>query len=487
MFCLDKEKYNTQKKYLGITIFLFFSFIIFMAYSIINDNAELLSYGKLRILGLMGWCVIFVFFIVYKYITNVCITPATIFVLSMFAFSYGQILLFGFGVDYNYFFQNSYYASFYNHNSQLLLSANLYTLICLCVFCFGILVSTRVKDRKDSKRDIIFNLSMKKTFVLLFFVSAIPYLIYSIYVAFYSLSHGYSQSLELTQPAIIRYIGVFFVPSAIGAIIGCEHNKKLKRFIILCTIFNCVCAFITGGRSLAVGLMIGVIIILLIKKNISGKIILLLCIGAFILATISVSIADYRSAVDNASFVSIMIKNILQENILVRFLGEAGFSGTSIVWTMNLVRSGHETFGGITYVGAIVNLIPSTLDVFDILSYFEPYTQLEGLLTERFSFGFGVGFSLVAESYLNFKWFGFIPIFFEAIIFGKLFNLEKDGSLWKKYIAIVMLTVLLSIPRRDIVFLSNQLTLCVIFPYIFITIVKWFSCKTTYPHVSKEK
>lgn len=475
MFCIDKSKFNTQKKLIGITVFFAFASIILVIYRII-DNVEPLSYDKLRILGLLGWLILFAFFIVYKRIANVYITPATILVLSMFIFSYGQILLFGLGIDYDYFFTNSYYASLYNNSLSLLLLSSKYTLICLCAFCMGILATIRIKNGKNIK-NTNFNAAMKLTFLALFFISSIPYLTYNIYLAFYSLSHGYSQSLELTQPTIIRYVGVFFIPAAIGAIISCQSNKKLKLLIIFCTLINCACAFIIGGRSFAVGLIIGLIVILLMNKKMSGSTILLLCIGAFLLATVSVSIADYRTATGNSSFFSIMLENLLQKNILIQFLGEAGFSGTSCVWTMSLVKSGHETYGGLTYIGAIVNLIPSTLDVLDILPYFEPYTQLEGFLTARYSFQFGVGFSLVAESFLNFKWFGFIPIFFEAVIFGKLLNLEKDASQWRQYVSIIMLTVLLSIPRRDIVFLSNQLTLCVIFPYVFAKIVQMFTHK----------
>ena len=488
MFCIDQNKLNTRKKFLGTFIFFLVGLVIFSLYKIIDVCSGALSYSQLRILGLMGWVLLLAFLLVFKYVTNEYITLATVFALSMFAFSYGQVLLFGLGAEYEYFFYNSYYSSFYNRDLRVLFDANFYTLICLWTFCLGILVSINVQKRKERAKDARFNSSMKKTFIAVFFISAIPYLTYNVYLALYSLAYGYSQSLELTQPAIIRYVGVFFVPASIGAVICSEHNKKLKLFIILCAAFNCVCSFIIGGRSLAFGLMVGVIVILLMKKKISGGTLLALCIGAFLLATISVSVADYRSAVESASFVSVVLKNLVQKNILVQFLGEAGFSGTSIVWTMQLVKSGYGTFGGMTYIGAIANLVPSTLDVFNVLSYFEPYTQLEGLLTEHFSFNFGVGFSLVAESYINFKWFGFVVIFFEAVIFGKLLNLKNDDGLWKRYIAVVMLTVLLSIPRRDIVFLSNQFTLCVIFLYIFITVVKWISCKpAAYVRVMRER
>ena len=486
MFCIDKDKLNTQEKILSITAFLLVVFAMLTMYFIV-DVVDSSAYNKIRVLGLMGWILLFAFLSAYKFITNVCITPATILVLSMFAFSYGQILLFGLGVDYDYFFLNQYYASFYNNDMRVLLSGNLYAWICLCGFCLGILISVRYKNVKNNKNSASLNLSMKKMFLALFFISAIPYLAYNVYLAAYSLSHDYSQSLELTQPAIIRYVGVFFVPSAIGAVISCEDNRKMKAFIVFCTVINCICSFVIGGRSFAFGLIIGLIVILLMNKKVSWKVILPLCVGAFILATISVSVADYRSATDSSSFISIVIDNLLQKNVFIQFLGEAGFSGTSMVWTMRLVQSGYKTFDGLTYVGAIAGLVPSTLDIFGIGRFFERYTQLEGLLTGIFSFNFGVGFSLVAESYLNFKWFGFVIIFLEALLFGKMLNLEENAEPWRRYVAVVMMTVLLSIPRRDIVFLSNQFTLCVIFPYIFIILVRTFFYKDVHVNTCKVK
>lgn len=469
MFCIDNNKSNAREKVFSITTFLFIVFAVFMVYFIIG-NSESLAYNKLKVLGILGWFVLIIFLILYKHITNVFITPSTILVLSMFAFSYGQILLYGLGVKYDYFFQNSYYSFLYGNDVNILLSGNFYTLICLSVFCLGILISIKARIGESIPKNIKFDAPMGDAFLIMFIASAIPYLAYNAYLAFYSLSHGYSKTLDLTQPSIIRYIGVFFLPSAIGSIISCKNNRNLKRFIIFCTIINCVCAFIIGGRSLAFGLIIGLVIILMLNKELSGKTVFLMCLGAFILATISVSVAEYRS--DHVSFISIMIDNMLYKNVLIQFLGEAGFSGTSIVWTMKIVQSGYETFDGMTYVGAVFKMIPSSLDIFNILTFFDQYTQLEGILTEYFSFNFGVGFSLVAESYINFKWFGVVPIFFEAIIFGRLLNLEKKDNVWKIYVSVVMMIVLLTIPRRDIVFLSNQITLCVIFPYIFIKVVK---------------
>lgn len=189
---------------------------------------------------------------------------------------------------------------------------------------------------------------------------------------------------------------------------------------------------------------------------------------------LSLSVRDYR--VDNSrGFFALFIDNIFSKNVILSFFGEAGFNGSSSVWTMQLVKTGKiEHFYGLTYVGSVFGLIPSSVDFLGIAAAFSRYTQLESLLTEAYSFDFGVGFSLVAESYLNFGYFGFIAIFFEGLLLCKLLNIDDYSDTgWKNYVPIVLLSVLLTMPRRDTVFFSNQFTSCVIVPYVVMLIVTW--------------
>ena len=122
-------------------------------------------------------------------------------------------------------------------------------------------------------------------------------------------------------------------------------------------------------------------------------------------------------------------------------------------------------------IGAVIGILPSSLDVLHIQDYWNEFTQLEDFLTNYYSFDFGVGYSLFAESYYNFRWFGLVVLFLEGLLFGKLFNLDSAciGS-WKKYVPIALFSMLITIPRRDIVFLSNYIALCVIAPYILIVL-----------------
>ena len=132
---------------------------------------------------------------------------------------------------------------------------------------------------------------------------------------------------------------------------------------------------------------------------------------------------------------------------------------------------GVNPINGKTYIGAVIGILPSSLDVLHIQDYWNGFTQLEDFLTNYYSFDFGVGYSLFAESYYNFRWFGLVVLFLEGLLFGKLFNLDSacTGS-WKKYVPIALFSMLITIPRRDIVFLSNYIALCVIAPYILIVL-----------------
>lgn len=473
MFCLDAKTINKQKKCKFIFVYLFI--ILCFTVLLLAVKASGTSYRvELRVLGLLGWGVLIAFFCCYKCITKKFVTVASIFVLSMFAFSYGQFLLYGFGVKYEYFFDNAFYSGVYGGNDKTLVIATAYSLLCLSIFCVGILLSVRLGDRERKViRHVVSPAVMKKFFLVLLVFSFIPTFIYNVYLAVYSLANGYSESLELVQPAIIRYLGVFFTPSVIGALVFCKKNKQLSVFIVICAVLNCCISFVVGGRSLAIGLLIGIVIVSALDKNLSRCGAVVICLGGILLLAVSNGIADARAS-SSRSLVDAIIYNLINRNVIVQFLGEAGFSGMASVWTVNLVNGGYETFNGVTYLGAVLNLLPSSLDFFNLLQPFAGYVQLESWLTELYSVDFGVGFSLIAESYLNFKWLGIVAIFFESILFGRLMSIDNESSEWRRYVSIVMLTVLFTIPRRDIVYLANQITLCIIVPYLLMFALQVF-------------
>ena len=475
MITIDTSRINNTRKLVGILCYVTTTFVITLLCRILCDLIP--DTDKVRVLGLLGWFVLFVFFAAYKYVTGKFITLASVFVLSMFAFGYGQYLLYGIGAKYDYYFLNSYYAGLYNNDKALLTASVQYTLIGLELFCLAIMAAVR-KNRPwqtaEKPGPSVFRVdddAMRKVFIVLFCLSAVPTIAFNAYLAVYSLAAGYAKARLIPTPAIVRYLGTFFIPSAIGSFI-CNKSKPRARLVVAaCSAAYCAMSFIVGGRSLAMGLLFGLAVVFLSERKISVSAIVVILLGGYLFIALSSVISEARNN-SGDGFIRIFMENAFGGKAFSLFLGETGFSGSSLTWMMHAMESrGVNPINGKTYIGAVIGILPSSLDVLHIQDYWNEFTQLEDFLTNYYSFDFGVGYSLFAESYYNFRWFGLVVLFLEGLLFGKLFNLDSacTGS-WKKYVSIALFSMLITIPRRDIVFLSNYIALCVIAPYILIVL-----------------
>ena len=83
MITIDTSRINNTRKLVGILCYVTTTFVITLLCRILCDLIP--DTDKVRVLGLLGWFVLFVFFAAYKYVTGKFITLASVFVLSMFA------------------------------------------------------------------------------------------------------------------------------------------------------------------------------------------------------------------------------------------------------------------------------------------------------------------------------------------------------------------------------------------------------------------
>ena len=79
-------------------------------------------------------------------------------------------------------------------------------------------------------------------------------------------------------------------------------------------------------------------------------------------------------------------------------------------------------------------------------------------LTEYTKVNFGIGYSLTAEAYHNFAWFGVIAIFFIGVIVALILNCTKEKlSPFRYYVQMSMTYALFTLPRRGVYDLFNYL------------------------------
>lgn len=137
-------------------------------------------------------------------------------------------------------------------------------------------------------------------------------------------------------------------------------------------------------------------------------------------------------------------------------IGEMGFNSLTIDFQIQHI---HWFSHGVSYLASLTELIPNSFDIAGIkdsvASIYAPNVYAT-VMASNYDWArtFGLGYSLIAESYFNFGYAGCIAIGIIGAIIQRLLSIYNDSS-FGRYCSIVFLWSFLTLPRRDIGWLIN--------------------------------
>lgn len=272
-------------------------------------------------------------------------------------------------------------------------------------------------------------------------------------------------------------------PAAIFLSLVYARNKREKNISLFFIVFYGVLTTAAGGRTIGLAMFLALIYYYYdsgdkktfsnyIKKNI------FLILAIVVLVFTIVAVKNFRTGRENEFGLLRAIESVVKE---------MGFNFTSIGFTKIFVPEKVNFKYGLTYLCAIACLIPSSLDPTGIISYCKSVAG-EGWLTEQLhtlygaTFDYGVGFSIVAESYLNFSVFGWIIVLLQGIIVKKVLSLEfRGGNKFCNYIKIIMLWSLTTYPRRSFFTLVKAIE----YDVLLIIMIIWIINRLIYRKVGR--
>lgn len=406
---------------------------------------------------------------------NIWITGS---VFSNISFIYLSFVLFQFGIPILYATSETYtnwYLTLFSN--EILIRGTIFTVFCIQMFSLGIITSHFFSNHK---RTLIFskkpwvqdNEMVERAGLLLFLFSAIIYFPATLYGAF--VLHD-----RFSLPAIGGLAKQLYFPAAFLLLVY-SRKKGLRIFIYIMFFAESIAGMITGGRTEGLLPLMVFIVYFFEYRNTSDKEILVdgekkaikrkkpfktigILAMLFIVLILLVYIAQARVG-ENVS-----TGKILSQNVYQLFVGELGFNFTTILFVMTGIGSiGFQH--GQTYLSDIITLIPNAIDPTGIVSYFQKVSGAYWLQeTYGNRLGFGLGFSLTGEAYFNFGMYGVIVIFIFGIIVERLQSKKPaDSTNWEKYVALVILLAMLTVPRRDFYQLIKQIEYSVFFVALYL-------------------
>ncbi|WP_271397037.1 O-antigen polysaccharide polymerase Wzy [Salinicoccus roseus] len=471
-----KEIENSNYNYyilLNVIITLFVTAFSLLIYTI-NFSYEL----KLGLFGWLGNGILLWGVIIFKKVKKTYFNPYTIFFICYYLFSYGQIFLFSIGAEYS----NFNLIRIFPENEIILYS--IFFCVGTCFMLLGALVAIR-KDifqqidkinEKNHENHLLKNAVKMVAWVMLF-ASAPVYLNNLISNMLRSINQGY-QSLYNASDAssvsnIVDSLGMWFIASMFLLLVIYKSNKLARYTIVLTLGFVIVGSFIMGVRSIAMGLLFSLVFLYDIEvRKISKKGKLFLFFGILLIIYLLPVIQTFRG-LDNRTISEFLnlVQEMYADNLLIDLIGELGGSMQPWLLTYDLIPDYSSFKLGESYIAAFFAVIPS----FFLGGYsFTESAHLSGWLMEAKNMSYGPGFSILAESYYNFGWFGIVFMFAIGwLIFKFLSNnmFKGDILIYKNVFSAIALYFFITAARSSLYLGVRREVYAIIIPIFAIIII----------------
>lgn len=387
------------------------------------------------------------------------LTPYPIFLISFAIFNFGLFWLYGLGINFNYFYLNTFSSEQQIHgiSYEMLCSGAMFLAGASCK-TMAPFKMTSIYSRQDS--------AIAKVAYKGLFVSSIVAFVLLLFKA-RAFAGGLYEGVRQFEGKIPTYVSIveyFFVPFAVLYMVYTDKPVSKKKTMLILVLWSIVTALLGDRTSGIGGIMVAILLNFKYSKygtgNITKKnyVYLSLCVAA---ALMLISFAgSFRENTETGT-----------TPIITSVIGEMGGSFFPLLLVMDICPFPHPYLMGSSYLFTLLTgFIPESLDftgfVHQGLNYvIEPVRWIEN----DFDYTFGTGYSLCAESYANFGYWGFIALYFIGLAIIKVIQVDTTKK-FSIYTSMVMLFELFTLPRRNCYYILNHSFYCILVIAAFILI-----------------
>lgn len=267
--------------------------------------------------------------------------------------------------------------------------------------------SLKLKTKPQGKVNLRYSEDIFLKLIFYFSYSYQVFILFQWWILRQNLSYAEFYDLRNVQSGYIY--GVFFISMIIYFLRNLNSIKKLG-FLSLLLGFQIVLLLIVGSRTGVIAIISAYLFLVLVTDNplrrrISFTKLLIVVILLGYLLSLAFELRNYEISVNNLKYFL-----TLRNNGFFYFIGklvqEMGLTSRTIIVTINQVN--FNGAGGDTLFFDLLNgFIP--IQLLNIFGLHEPEIgNLSTWITEISGSSSGWGYSFIAESYFNFKFFGFI-------------------------------------------------------------------------------
>lgn len=428
-------------------------------------------------LAIIELCIVM---ILWHKMTKEYLSPFLVVILVSVLFGMGQIFGWAFKLDMNSLDLQTYIPEIGMHYVG---DGLIYSLDGIILFILGGTLSFNGKKRasiklEDTEENEIDKSAIKTVSTLLLFIS-IPAFLFNLwnvlpavlaggYSELYTEINSYSQAGQFI-PLLAGWLPIALLMKY--ALYNTTRQDLSIISVIGISIYIVINLFI-GARSGAVMLALAFVL----TKHYLGtpftknKVIPVGLAGYFGIGILN-AVKDIR-LMANRSLLSVLDAFSLS-SVIGSFIGELGWSMSSLSWTMRLIDNGSYFRYGESYLYAFTAIIPN-------LGFWAEHPAVKANLGQwmQSSLGrtTGLGYTFIAETYANFAWGGLIMMLVFGFILGKIMtSVTRDTAKYNykaTMIQMMIISVLLkSFVRSSFSAIMRQLVFTVILIIVLINLV----------------
>lgn len=491
--------------YVNITIlFLIFIVIMKFEYNYLGNKSYDSQIFWMKVFGGIGWLAFIWSLLTWKSLRGELICLYTFYLVAFYFFTFGQSLLIVFNLV-------SDSRNLLNRvTTNQLIEAQIFSLLCLVAFHVGALMVCKKppleppKIIKNSSNKIIDQIRKQEIMLeaikwigILLLIFSLPGFIYDSVNAFkavitegYRALYGYDDIYTIRPSLISRifsYTSSYFLPALICLFIAYKEKISVRTWVLLLMMIHIFNSFLIGGRGNATALILTIILLFhYCIKPIKGKKIILYGFLFYLLFSFFPIVADMRQLSNRTfmDYISVFTESFGKKNLFFEALTEIGGTMYPLVGVMMLVPDRYPFFAGKSYFFALTFIFPN-LNFWDVHPA-QKYVSGGPWLMEALNMSYGPGFTLIADAYRNFGWYGFLVLIGIGAFFGGLYSSVDTVTIHRRpdlicVMLIFFYSTLMSV-RGDNLYIVRPLFYVVIPIYLLIHLINSYL-----KYLSKEK
>ena len=375
----------------------------------------------------------------WKRLQGNMINPYCLFVVAAYLFTFGQSLLYPFDlVSPQRDLLNSYVLPF---SFQDIFNSQLLTLLFLNFMHIGAICALKPASQVSLNSEHPVSSALERPPIShfhqlygiklvgwgLFAISFLPFFVKSFteYGVVKSYGYGaiYEQEVHIGLANINYILSSYFIPSILCLLVAYHTSRRAKFFFLGILLLDIIFTLFIGGRTQAVILAS---VVLLVQHNLirplKWKELLFVGLSAYLFLGLLSVISEVRSN-SHRTFSDYSSNTGEVQRFtspITETFSEMGSSMMPLAATMQLVPQVRSHRYGSTFFYSLTTIIPN-LGFWDIHPGKE-YATLGDWLQRELQLGYGPGYSIVAEAYLNFGIFGFFFMLLYGFVLARIFR-----------------------------------------------------------------